>query len=163
MSAREKGTVQDGRTTAGAQASEPWTTEWAHIDDEQDPEVLLAAYRPVVLAFEGGDCGHCRDQRALLSLAWRQLGWRLTARRVDVGRMPALAEQHHILGYPTLLVFSAGRVVARAPGRVAPRNSPRSCHTCPASPHPRSQKPCSPGLRSTRRRVNRWARPAPSP
>ncbi len=94
---------------------------WSEIVDHNDFEArVLRATQPVVVAFEDRECGHCRAQRGLLTLAWRQLGWQLHTRRVDAGRLPVLADQYRILGYPTLLVFLDGDVVDRVPGRRAP-------------------------------------------
>jgi thioredoxin-like negative regulator of GroEL len=97
---------------------------WHDIADrcEFDALVLRAEHPLVVVAFEDRDCGHCRAHRQLLSLAWRQLGLQLTTLRVDAGRLSVLAQQYRILGYPTLLVFTAGEVVERYPGRRAPKH-----------------------------------------
>lgn len=79
--------------------------------------LLSQTVHPVVVAFEDQDCDHCRAQRAMLSLAWDQLLWQVTTLRVDGRRLPEVANHYRILGYPTLLVFSAGQVVDRLPGR----------------------------------------------
>ncbi len=99
-------------------ASSPPTTPWVEIQDpRQLDDLITRVMHPVVVAFEDSDCGHCRAHRAMLNLAWRQLGWRLSTALVDGRRLPELAEHHKILGYPTLLVFSGGRLVERISGR----------------------------------------------
>lgn len=96
--------------------------EWVDIDDEDAFAWLVLHTRtPVVVAFEAGDCGHCRQQRDLLALAWRQLGWTPPTFRVDANRLPQLAERHRIVGYPTITVFADGRLVERSPGRRDPQ------------------------------------------
>lgn len=87
-----------------------------HSADELADLVSRMAH-PVVVAFEDRDCDHCRAQRAILSLAWHQLAWNVTTLRVDCHRLPDVADHHRIIGYPTLLVFVAGQVVDRFPGR----------------------------------------------
>jgi thioredoxin-like negative regulator of GroEL len=80
-------------------------------------DLLYQTAHPIVVAFEDRDCNHCRAQRAMLSLTWDQLSWQVTTLRVDGRRLPEVADHYRILGYPTLLVFSAGQVVDRLPGR----------------------------------------------
>lgn len=84
---------------------------------EELADLLFRIAHPVVVAFEDRDCTHCRAQRAMLSLAWHQLAWQVSTLRVDGRRLPHLADRYRILGYPTLLVFTAGHVVDRLPGR----------------------------------------------
>lgn len=96
--------------------------EWMDIGDEEAfARLVLHASTPVVVAFETDDCDHCRQQRALLALAWRQLGWTATTVRVDANRLPQLAERHRIAGYPTITVFADGRLIERFPGRRDPQ------------------------------------------
>ncbi|WP_166509667.1 co-chaperone YbbN [Blastococcus sp. TF02-8] len=95
--------------------------EWSEILDQDafDRRVLQAPV-PVIVAFETDDCEHCRQQRSLLALAWRQLGWTATTLRVNAVRLPQPAEAYRIAGYPTIAVFDAGRLVERFPGRRDP-------------------------------------------
>jgi thioredoxin-like negative regulator of GroEL len=91
---------------------------WAAVADEAAFDRLLRQTRgPLAVAFETSDCRHCREHRALLALAWRHLGWALTTARVDATRVPALATRYRIVGYPTVTVFCAGKLVHRLPGR----------------------------------------------
>lgn len=85
-------------------------------------DLLFRIAHPVVVAFEDRDCTHCRAQRAMLSLAWHQLDWQVSTLRVDGRRLPDVSDRYRILGYPTLLVFTAGQVVDRLPGRRDPRS-----------------------------------------
>lgn len=93
-------------------------TEWCEILDEPtfDSRVLHAS-TPVIVAFETDDCSYCRQQRELLSVAWRQLNWSAPTLRVDAFRLPAVAAAHRIVAYPTIAVFLDGRVAKRYPGR----------------------------------------------
>ena len=91
---------------------------WAEVHTADElTELLGSIVHPVLVAFEDRQCHHCRAQRALLSLAWHQPGWRVTTLRVDGSRLTHVAERFKILGYPTLLVFSRGEVIDRLPGR----------------------------------------------
>lgn len=96
---------------------------WAQVHTADELTDLLARIvHPILVAFEGRQCAHCRAQRAVLSLAWHQLAWQVTILRVDGRRLPHVAEQFRINGYPTLLVFSRGEVIDRLPGRRDARN-----------------------------------------
>jgi len=96
-------------------------TEWADIPDQDAfTRLVLQAPTPVVVAFETDDCDPCRQQRSLLALSWRHLGWTAPTLRVDAARLPHLAEAHRIAGYPTVAVFAGGRLVERFPGRRDP-------------------------------------------
>lgn len=96
-------------------------TTWSDIIDQATFEALvIEATGLVVVAFEDHDCRHCREHRRLLQLTWRHLDLPLTTLRVDATRLPVLAQQYQILGYPTLLIFMDGQVVDRAPGRPSP-------------------------------------------
>jgi thioredoxin-like negative regulator of GroEL len=92
--------------------------DWEEVSDEAsfDGRVLHAT-TPVIAAFEADDCGYCRQQRQLLSAAWRQLSWSVPTVRVDAFRLPAVAAAHRIVAYPTIAVFLDGRLVERFPGR----------------------------------------------
>lgn len=92
-------------------------TDWQLLADEQAfRTVVLDDDRPVVVAFEPDPCRACRDQRTLLSLLWRQLGWSVGAGRVLTDRTPQLGERYGIAFYPTLAVFWRGELVDRLPG-----------------------------------------------
>lgn len=96
-------------------------TDWADVADEEAfRRLVLSAGHPAVVAFETGSCGHCRDSRALLTLAWRHLDWPVVTARVDAARLPGLADRYRIVGYPTIVVFFHGHVVDRLPGRRDP-------------------------------------------
>lgn len=91
---------------------------WEEVSDEATfHERVLNAATAVIAAFETDSCGYCRQQRQLLSAAWRQLNWSAPTLRVDALRLPAVAAAHRIVAYPTIAVFLDGRVVERYPGR----------------------------------------------
>ncbi len=95
--------------------------EWCEIPDQDAfARLVLQAQEPVIVAFETDDCEHCRQQRRLLALAWRQLGWTAPTLRLNAARLPQPAEEYRIAGYPTIAVFAAGRLVERFPGRRDP-------------------------------------------
>lgn len=98
--------------------SQPADCSWEDVRSADEfTDLLSQIAHPIVVAFEDQDCDHCRAQRAMLSMVWHQLSWSVTTLRVDCRRLPQLADRYRVLGYPTLLVFSAGQVVDRLPGR----------------------------------------------
>ena len=100
--------------------------EWCEIPDRDAfARRVLQAPEPVIVAFETDDCEHCRQQRSLLALAWRELGWTAPTLRLNAARLPQPAEEYRIAGYPTIAVFDAGRLVERFPGRRDPASLTR--------------------------------------
>lgn len=96
-------------------------TMWPDIADQAAfDRTVLASPRPVIVAFETGDCQHCREHRLLLSLAWQRLGWTATTARVDATRLPTLAHRYRVVGYPKLTVFAGGKLLQRFAGRRNP-------------------------------------------
>lgn len=122
---------RESQPTSGWQGIEPPTVggpverearfgdnSWADVRSAEElTDLLFRIAHPIVVAFEDRDCTHCRAQRTMLSLAWHQLTWQVSTLRVDGRRLPHVADRHRIFGYPTLLVFSAGQIVDRLPGR----------------------------------------------
>lgn len=93
-------------------------TDWPVVEGDQafSDAVLTVQDRPVVVAFEPDDCGSCRDQRALRSLLWRQLGWPVVPARVLADRTPHIPQRYRVVVYPTLGLFWRGELVDRLPG-----------------------------------------------
>jgi thioredoxin 1 len=95
--------------------------EWCDIPDQDAfNRLVLQAPEPVIVAFETDDCDHCRQQRSLLAIAWRHMGWTAPTLRLNAARLPQPAEEYRIAGYPTIAVFAHGRLVERFPGRRDP-------------------------------------------
>jgi thioredoxin-like negative regulator of GroEL len=104
--------------------------EWCDIPDQAAfARLVLQAPEPVIVAFETDDCEHCRQQRSLLALAWRHMGWSAPTFRLNAARLPQLADEHRIAGYPTIAVFDEGRLVERFPGRRDPASLTRRLTT----------------------------------
>jgi thioredoxin-like negative regulator of GroEL len=72
--------------------------------------------RPALVLFDLGWAPGRRLEERLLQLAERPL---MNMARVDVGRLPELAQRFDVHGAPALLLFRSGQVAARRLGEIA--------------------------------------------
>jgi thioredoxin 1 len=103
-------------------------------DTESFDRAVLAAGRSIAVLFSAAWCGPCRALAPLLERVASAIGVALA--KVDIDSSPELALRYGIRSVPTLLVLSAGDVVARQTGSVsetalrrflgAPTATPRS-------------------------------------
>lgn len=95
---------QDGATAIGA--------------DEFEQEVLRAT-EPVLVDFTATWCGPCRALSPVVDELAADLAGRLKVVKLDVDQAMDLAREHQVSSIPCLVVFKAGREVARIVGAIA--------------------------------------------
>jgi thioredoxin 1 len=77
---------------------------------------VLAAPVPVLVDFTAAWCSPCRALKPILEQVALELRGRLRIVAVDGDESPELATRCGVRGFPTLVLFSAGKEVARRVG-----------------------------------------------
>ncbi len=86
------------------------------IDERQFAARVLNADLPVLVDFTTTWCGPCRALAPILDQLQASAAGRFTVVKVDGDACPALAARHGVRAFPTMVVFHAGREVARHTG-----------------------------------------------
>jgi thioredoxin 1 len=79
-------------------------------------QAVLHADKPVLVDFTAVWCSPCRALKPLLNELAAETSGRLDVVAVDADESPTLATRFGVRGFPTLLLFSGGREVARSVG-----------------------------------------------
>ena len=77
------------------------------------------AETPILAFFTEAHSGPARRMESLIAQLGHKERGRVRVKRVDISRMPALAEKLGVATVPTLLLIRNKRVVARLEGRVS--------------------------------------------
>ncbi|GAA4374256.1 thioredoxin [Hymenobacter koreensis] len=81
-------------------------------------ELISSPGMPVLVDFYADWCGPCRTMAPILQqIAARHQG-KLKVIKIDVDRNQAAAQQYHVQGIPTLILFQKGKQVWRQSGVV---------------------------------------------
>lgn len=86
------------------------------VSQETFKEKVLQAEKPVVIDVWAEWCGPCRQQAPKFAAAAEQIGEDAVFLKLDADQNQALVKEFKILGIPTMLFFSHGRLVERKTG-----------------------------------------------
>lgn len=79
---------------------------------------IIQGDKPVVIDFYATWCGPCKAMAPIFDQAGKELGDKARFIKIDVDRNADLARTYNISSVPTLMVFSAGKIVHRSAGAV---------------------------------------------
>ncbi len=86
------------------------------VNSDTFTEKVLQAEKPVVVDVWAKWCGPCRQQTPKFEAAARRMGDAALFLKLDADKNQGLVKAYKILGIPTMLYFSYGRLVERKTG-----------------------------------------------
>lgn len=92
------------------------TTQIRDVDAAAFEADVLHAPSPVLVDFSADWCPPCRMLEPVVAELAATYAGRLTVRRLDTDRDPAIAARYGVMGMPTLVLFVDGRPVDRLVG-----------------------------------------------
>ena len=77
---------------------------------------VLNDSKPVLVDFYAEWCGPCKMQAPVLKEVKSEIGDKVRIIKIDVDKSPVIAQQFHVSGVPTLILFRNGQPIWRQSG-----------------------------------------------
>lgn len=95
--------------------------ELEHVNQDGFQSRVLNGEMPVLVEFTATWCGPCKMLEPILKELAEQWEGKVQILQVDVDQNAELAMQYNVMGVPTLLFFSKGKLLERTTGYL-PKN-----------------------------------------
>ena len=89
------------------------------VTDKNFQSEVLSASRPVLVDFWTDWCGPCKPLGESLDELSVELGERIVIAKLNAETSPLATQKYGVRGFPTLLIFNGGQVVAMRSGAIA--------------------------------------------
>ncbi|HVP48621.1 MAG TPA: thioredoxin domain-containing protein [Bryobacteraceae bacterium] len=86
------------------------------LSDADFETAVLGSEKPVLVDFLAVWCGYCKKMEPSIASIASEYDGKIRVGKLDAEKNPATARRYGIRGYPTLLLFKQGRVVASIHG-----------------------------------------------
>lgn len=90
--------------------------ELNHVSQDQFETEVLKSDLPVLVDFTAVWCGPCKMLEPVLKQLADEWKTQVKIIKLDVDRNPELAMQYQVMGVPTVMLFSKGKVLERVSG-----------------------------------------------
>ncbi len=87
-----------------------------HLNIENFVEEVLESEKPVLIDFWAPWCNPCRMMSPELEAVEKELGDEIKFCKLNTEENPQISQQYAIMGIPTIIIFSKGKIIGRFSG-----------------------------------------------
>ena len=90
------------------------------VQTAEEFEKLLKENKKVVVDFYSEQCGPCKSLEPVFEQLAEKYKDKAVFAKVDVLKLPQIADKYRVFGIPTIIIFENGEAVARTTGFYSP-------------------------------------------